>query len=121
MGGVGGSSAMMPICLILYRFRPHYAISHTAIFTFVSTSTMVIFDIIHGLKSKNKKKINYHIVLVSAPSLFMGTFIGVSLHHVSPEPLILFAMTMVLIFTAYNLFKKYEARRRNEIEEILSN
>lgn len=118
LGGVGGTSAILPITLIFWDFSVHRAVSHTALFAFVSTSGRVVYEIVSTYAKPKEKKINFHLVILSAPVMFFGSFIGVNLNKMSPAIFILVGMTVVLGIGVYKSIGKCMKKRKEELERM---
>lgn len=77
LGGVGGTSAILPTALIFFSLEVHEAVSHTALFAFMSTFGRLLYEIISTMKTPAKRRINFHLVIIAAPVMFFGSFLGV--------------------------------------------
>lgn len=114
LGGIGGTAAILPITLIFWNFSVHAAVSHTTLFAFVSTLGRVIYEIMSTASKPKAKKINFHLIILIAPSMFLGSFLGVNLNKMSPNIFILTAMTLVLSFGVFKSTRKCLTKRKEE-------
>ena len=95
----------------------HIAVAHTSLFTFVSTSGRLLYDILTTLKTPEKRTINFQVVIIAAPVIFIASYIGVELELVSSPLLILFVMTVILSYSSFVSFKQYRNKRQYEREK----
>lgn len=117
LGGVTGTTAILPILLIFFQMELHIAVAHTSLFTFVSTSGRLLYDILTTLKTPEKRTINFQVVIIAAPVIFIASYIGVELELVSSPLLILFVMTVILSYSSFVSFKQYRNKRQYEREK----
>jgi uncharacterized membrane protein YfcA len=114
LGGIGGGAAMLPINLLFFRFDPHKSVAHTALFEFVSTFSRVLYEIISTRKHPGRKRINFHLIIIAAPVMFLGSFLGVNCNHISPDALVMLGMTAILVFCVIMSVKKFRKKRAEE-------
>lgn len=79
-GGLSGAGSNIPIILIFYQFSMSRAVPLSACVAVVATSFRFVFN----FKGKhprdpNRNLINYEMVSVSMPLVFLGSFLGVML------------------------------------------
>lgn len=101
LAGVTGATTILPICLLLFDLELSEAVAHTAFFTFISTSSRVFYDMGRSPSTKEKKTINYQVVIITAPAIFLASYIGVELERASSPLMIVIAMTIVLSLSTY--------------------
>lgn len=119
LAGIGGGAAMLPITLLFFQFSPHAAISHTAVYEFVSTFSRVLYELFSTMGKPGKKRINFHIILVAGPVMFLGSFLGVIGNRASPESVILIGVTTILVFCVIMSFRKFFKKRKDEAQRKL--
>ena len=100
LGGVTGTTAILPILLIFFKMELHIAVAHTSLFTFISTSGRLLYDILTTLDNPEKRTINFQVVIIAAPVIFIASYIGVELELVSSPLLILIVMTIILTYSS---------------------
>jgi len=79
-GGLSGAGSNIPIILIFYKLNMDRAVPLSACVAVVATS----FRFVYNFKEKhprdpNRNLINYEMVSVSMPLVFLGSFLGVIL------------------------------------------
>lgn len=115
---------ILPITLLCFGFSTHSAIAHTAVYQFASTFSRVLYELMSTAGKQGKKRINFHIILLVSPLLFLGSFLGVTAQKSSPEMLILICVTVVLMFCVFMSSIKYlknhkiEKRRKAMLSTI---
>ena len=114
LAGIGGGAAILPITLLFFQFSPHRAVSHTAVYEFASTLSRVLYELFTTYGKPGKKRINFHIILIAAPAMFLGSFIGVNGNTISPESIILIGVTVILLFCVFMSFLKYLKKSKLE-------
>ena len=120
LGGSGGAAFMFPVNLIFFGLSVRGAVAHTSLFVCISSLGRVVIELVTTWKNIKDRRINFHIVIISAPVMFLGSFIGVNLNTASPNPVILIVMTVVLLFATYKLFVKYRSKKQAETERELA-
>jgi hypothetical protein len=73
-----------------------------------------MYEIISTLKKPEKRRINFHLVIIAAPIMFFGSFVGVQLQMMSPDLMILIGMTVVLTISVIMSIKKFFKKRKAE-------
>ena len=114
LAGIGGTAAFLSIILIFFRFPTRVAIAHASSFTLIGCLIRFIYEYIAGLKNSKRKNINFDIALVTAPGLFLGSFLGVIFNKTSPRVIILLVITLVLCLIIYKSAKKFVKERKKE-------
>ena len=117
MGGVGGNSLIIPICLICFRFTPSATVAHSTLFVLVAS----IFQLSHDLlKTKDHKTskfssgINFDLLLLAAPFCILGSFIGVALNQISPDALSLIFFIAVSLLVLFVTIIRFCDSKENE-------
>jgi uncharacterized membrane protein YfcA len=79
-GGISGAGSTIPIMLIFFNMNMNNAIP---LASFIGVMTTIIrFSILinkNSPKNKAKHVINYEIIMLTLPSVLLGSFIGVLL------------------------------------------
>lgn len=107
----------MPIMMVLFEFTPKYGVhlSNTILFLGAFTSFIVDFNTSHP--QKKATLIDYGIVIIMLPSLMIGSFVGIQIHIVIPQMLILFLLTFLMIFVSWKSTQQGLNLYREELEE----
>ena len=111
----GGNVVILPVCLIFFSFSPRVAIAHSSFFCTISALCRVIYESIQKRNSSTKGKINYHMVLLAAPSCILGSFLGTNLTMLSPE--IILMASILILQTGLLIFSLKEYSKLSENEE----
>jgi len=86
MGGLSGAGTNIPIMLICYDMNMNEAVPLSA---FVAVCATIFRFILNFNKrhpnSKDRVAINYEVVEITMPFVFLGSFTGVKLGHLFPE------------------------------------
>lgn len=75
-----------------------------------------MYEIFSNVKKPGKKKINFHLILIAAPAMFFGSFLGVNFNKIAPDVIVLIGVTGVLVFCVIMSGKKYKKKRKLELE-----
>ena len=118
-GGIGGGGLLIPILILILKFETHEAIPLSKIMIFSGALTAFLM----GLNKKHPYRkviaIDYNIAGVMIPMILLGTMVGVSLNKFLPGPLILFALTLVLVINTYKTTKKGISQFHKENQETI--
>ena len=117
LGGVGGGVALLPIGLIFFGMDLAHSIAITSLYTFISIMSRLVYDLITTYKDVKKRKINFHLCIISAPMMCLGSFIGVKFNKLAPSIAVLIGMTLILTWTFYLLIPEYKKRQKAEAQK----
>ena len=96
-GGLSGAGSNIPIMLIFFDMNMTQAVPVSAFVAVVATSFRFIlnFNQMHP-NNKERNSINYEVVLITMPAVFLGSLIGVNLGQVIGQTaqVIIFAITV---------------------------
>ena len=121
LGGVGGGATLLPIGLIFFRMTLPESIAITSLYTFVSIVARLIYDLVTTYSDVKKRKINFHLSIISAPMMCLGSFIGVKFNKLAPSVAVLSGMTIILSWMFYLLVLEYKKRLKIELEKKQKN
>jgi len=122
LGGVGGNTVILPVCLIFFKFSPRVAIAHCALLSAIGSLSRTVYEQIqahthdHVVKGhdRTKPKANIHLVLLAAPPAVLGSFFGVTLNKLSPEIIIMGSSLILQVYLLYYSFHKYRVKSAEE-------
>lgn len=117
LGGVGGGATLLPIGLVFFRMTLPESIAITSLYTFVSIVARLVYDLITTYSDIKKRKINFHLSIISAPMMCLGSFIGVKFNKLAPSVAVLSGMTIILSWMFYLLVLEYKKRIKLELEK----
>ena len=107
VGGLGGGGLIIPICVGMFGFS---TIQASALSNFVIFSGCFVRYFAFSLRTKNPDKdatiVNYDMVSIMIPVIIFGTFIGTVITSLLPEPALTIILTVLLIYTTFDCFKK---------------
>lgn len=79
-GGLSGAGSNIPIILIFYNLNMDRAVPLSAFVAVVATAFRFVYNFnMKHPRDPNRNLINYEMVLVSMPLVFLGSFLGVIL------------------------------------------
>lgn len=115
LSGSSGSSLLLPICLIFFKFDPKVAVAHTTTLATLTCIIRVVYEKMFPNKSTEVKDfVNYHLVMVGTAPAVLGSFLGVQLNHASPIAIIILFATLLQIFLLIFSFKTYLKKKKEE-------
>ena len=121
MGGVGGNVVILPVLLIFFQFDPKVAIGHTSLFSALSGLSRVLYERFQCENEdgeKKKKRVNFHLVLLSGAPAILGSFIGANMNKLSPEIIIMATALVLQLFLLFFSFKQFNTKRKEEKEQL---
>ncbi|MHA2226723.1 MAG: sulfite exporter TauE/SafE family protein [Candidatus Hodarchaeales archaeon] len=102
--GIGGGGFFTPILMIIGGLSIFNAVP-------IASVTIIGVALASTLVNMRNKTINYKLGLILEPATIIGTIIGVQIHLVSPEEIIIFIFSIIMVFLT---IKTYLGARRNQ-------
>jgi len=117
LAGTAGNSQLFTIILLFFRLPTEEAVAQTCLFGLVSSAGRLTYELISGRKNPSTKRINFHIVLISAPWIVIGTFIGVNISNFTPESVRFGTIMLLFTYMSYLSLKKLITKCKHEAKE----
>ena len=110
-GGLGGGGTLTPFMLIFLRLSIFECVPLANFFGFVAAATRFIINFKQKHPNQKKEKggklsIEYEIISLTMPILYLGTFFGVQINTVINEWCLVLILFLVLGFVAYKMTQK---------------
>ena len=110
-GGLGGGGTLTPFMLIFLRLSIFECVPLANFFGFVAAATRFIINFKQKHPNPKKEKdgklaIEYEIITLTMPILYLGTFFGVQINTVINEWCLVLILFLVLGFVAYKMTQK---------------
>lgn len=115
--GVGGDVLMIPIIKVLFGFSSLHSIALSQICTAVSTLIRLVFTYKNRNPYRDAPEIDYNVGLIFAPSLFLGSNIGLILSYFIPNVIVSILLITILLFTAHKTFLLGVTLWKSEVNE----
>jgi len=114
-GGIGGGGLMVPLFIVVGQFDPKTAIPLSAATIFGGSLANLAFFLRrkHPL-AKHRPVIDFNLATVMECTTILGTLIGVLLHHIFPNWLIVALLIVLLGVTAYRTFQNAAKKLKQE-------
>ena len=100
-GGIGGGGLFVPLLILIFGLKVHYAIPLSKVMVFGGALTRFLSTLRARHPTADRPAIDYDIVLVFQPIILVGTTAGVMLNTVLPESIILLLLALLLAFTTF--------------------
>jgi len=104
--GIGGGAINVLLLITLFNFTAHYAIPLSQAINFGGSIMAMILKMGKRHPYLDRPLIDYKMVLQLQCMCLLGTSFGILLHRMTPEWLILLALTLLLIFMSWTTGKK---------------
>lgn len=92
----------------------HDSIAITSLFSFLSMVGRIVYEVVSTWTKPSERRINIHLVIISGPVLFLGSFIGVELNTLIPSSVITIGMMIVSIWSLTLSIKQFKKKRAAE-------
>jgi len=123
-GGLGGGGILTPFMMIFLKLSIFECVPLANVFGLIAAATRFIVNF--SQKHPNPKKaakgklsIEYEIISLTMPILYLGTLFGVQLGTFLSEPVLAVSLAAVLLFVAVNTMRKARDLYRKENEQRL--
>lgn len=119
--GLGGGEIIVPTIIILFQFQQSDTapLSQCCIMIAGITRFMINYKKKHPYR--NAVAIDYNAAMILMPCIFLGSSMGIMLHHVLPELIQSFILLLVLVYCVYESATKGIKFWRQESAEKLQN
>ncbi|OMJ94769.1 hypothetical protein SteCoe_1948 [Stentor coeruleus] len=105
-GGVGGSSMIISLMLILHKFDTHKCVAMTQVFILSGTATAIFLKFKDRHPTKDKPLIYYDALMQIVSPILVGVSVGVMINPAFPAWLILALLTIVVSGLVWGTFKR---------------
>lgn len=114
-GGIGGGGILVPLCMILLRFRPKHSIALSNLTIFGGSIANVVFNL-PKRQANGKSMIDWDIIVIMEPSTIAGAVIGSFLSKYLPDFVLTVCLCIVLGMLSYRTLGKgiEDYRKENE-------
>ena len=102
-GGIGGSSIIISLMLLLFEFDAHSSIAYTQVFIFSGTFAAITLKIKDRHPTRDRPLIYYDILMPIIGPITLGVSIGVMMNPMFPEWLILGLLTFLVTFLFWDV------------------
>ena len=116
-GGIGGSSIIISILLLLFNFNVHEAIPLVQVFVFSGVLTTIGMNLNKRHSSLDRPLIYYDMIMMVCCPILMGVSIGVIFNPFFPEWILLCLLSVIISYLLIKVIKK--AKRTYKTENAL--
>lgn len=116
LAGTAGNSQLFTIILVFFRMHTEAAVAQTSLFGLVSSGVRLIYEVVSGGGNSSTKRINFHIVLVSAPWIMIGTLVGIHMSNLTPKALRFASIMLLFGYMSFQGFKTLISKCRVELQ-----
>lgn len=113
-GGIGGSSVVINVMLLIFSFAGHAAIAYAIVFIFAGATSVIALQIQNRHPYKDRPLICYDLLLQIIGPLVLGARLGVELNPIVPVWVLLFLIAILTAFSLCDIWGK--CRRIYKIE-----
>mmetsp|Transcript_12331 Transcript_12331/g.12350 ORF Transcript_12331/g.12350 Transcript_12331/m.12350 type:complete len:264 (-) Transcript_12331:602-1393(-) len=112
--GIGGSTIMIALLLLVYHFETHSAIPLAQAIVWAGALISIVLRIPNRHPTRDRPLISWDLVMHLSSLLLLGTSVGVMLNVMFPEWLILALLTLLVIYLSYKILKRGVATYKRE-------
>lgn len=114
-GGLSGAGSNIPIILIFYNLEMDRAVPLSAFVAVVATAFRFVYNFnMKHPRDPNRNLINYEMVLVSMPLVFLGSFLGVMLGKLIGHVAQLWVFEVTVAWSIYTTANKAVSTYKKE-------
>jgi len=99
--GIGASSTLMPVFILILNFSPHDAIPMSKFMIFTATVSSFIINLWQKHPFRQGPPLDYNLAGVLIPMILFGNMIGVVLNKIFPDSIIFIGLVFVLMLVSY--------------------
>lgn len=107
------------------HFYTHEAVPLSKIVIFTGSLSSFILNTKLHHPDRKSKALDYNLIIVIVPNLLFGTILGVTLNRILPNVVIIFCLTIVLLYNTYKTIKmgvkQYNEENERQINLIRQN
>ncbi len=105
-GGVGGGAVLVPITMLFFDFGIKEAVPISTALVFISALVRFIGNMPERHpKNNNKTVVDYELVNLAVPALFVGSLAGVVIVSTLPDMFVLVMLCLVLLYAGIMTFR----------------
>ena len=117
-GGIGGSSIVISLMLLLFNFDAHGAVANTQVFIFAGTFAATALKFKERHPTKDRPLIYYDILMCIMGPIILGVSVGVIINPMFPEWLILGLVTLLVALLLWDIYGRAKAMYLKEKNEF---
>ena len=105
-GGIGGGGMLVPLLILIFEFKPKYAIPLSN-FTIVGSSiTNIVLNLVKRHPHANRPLVDWDLILVMEPLTMVGAIVGAFMSKILPDWLLSVSLVILLAVTTEATLKK---------------
>ena len=121
-GGLGGGGMQTPFLMIFFKLTIYECVPIANLFGLLATGTRFLLNYRqrHPNPEQAKKgrlSIDYEIVMITMPMMYLGTMFGVQIGSILNEIVLLVSLMLLTGYAFYKTFEKALEMRKHELTE----
>jgi len=115
-GGIGGGGILVPLFMILLKFRPKHAIALSNLTIFGGSIANTVFNV-QKTRPDGRPLIDWDIIVMMEPSTIAGAVLGSFASKYLPDFVLTVSLTIVLAMLSYRTLDKGISMFKKETQE----
>ncbi|EAR82395.2 sulfite exporter TauE/SafE (macronuclear) [Tetrahymena thermophila SB210] len=118
--GIGGGLIVVPVLMSFFGYETKKSIA----LVFITIFSASLGNLMSFMKQKSKDGgpvIDYRIVVLSLPTIMVGSIYGVALNKFIPQIVLAFALAFFILQSLTKTYKSYKREKAKEVQENQNN